>query len=157
MSKILIVIQVLVFNLGVCYSQSIGSQLIGSAGEFIQSKSGISLTYSVGEPVVDSYKCVYNYRIGFIQSIPIYPAAHSGIGFNHSSPIAATTVTNPSNTYQNQEEKYILFDAVGRILQKGINFRRGDPTIHFPMTGIYFVQTFIDRKTVNTEKIFVSR
>lgn len=47
--------------------------------------------------------------------------------------------------------------AVGRILQKGINFRIGDPSSIFPMTGIYFLQTSVDNKTVRVEKMMISK
>ena len=156
MNKIICITLILMFNSEVGYNQSIASQFIGSAGATIQGAAGTSLTFTVGEPIVDYYKCLYNFRIGFIQSMPVQVEIKKEIGFNTAA--IKTTLGSNASTYSiKQDEKYILFDAVGRILQKGVNFRRDDPTIYFPMTGIYFVQSTVDDKTFRIEKIMISR
>ncbi len=156
MPKNIIISLMLILNLGLSFGQSIGSQLIGSAGETVQSESGITLNYSVGETVVDYYKCVYNFRIGFIQSIPLLEQSDKQNEF-HKPSSKITSMPNRPADYFKGDEKYILFDAVGRVLKTGFNFRKDDPTIQFPMTGIYFVQSAVDDKTVRIQKIFVSR
>jgi hypothetical protein len=152
----IIFILILIINKGVSYSQSIGSQLIGSVGETIQSESGISLTFSVGEPIVDYYKCTHHYRIGFIQSPPIMEQTEILHDYERSLGKVAQIPNRVSGDFKG-DEKYILFDAAGRVIQRGINFRKNDPAIQFPYPGIYFVQTSIDNKNVRVEKILFAR
>ena len=158
MSKIHITSLVLIFSLAICHGQRIGNQLIGSAGANSQGKSGIIMTYSLGESIVDYYKCHNNkYRIGFIQSVPFQKESVKVNGLN-LSPDKSIQVTDRSSTNHLQiNEKYILFDAVGRILQKGVNFRKEDRAFNFHSSGIYFLQTSIDNRNVRTEKIMFSR
>lgn len=156
MNKNAKVILMLVFNLNMAYSQSMGSQLIGTAGSTIQSDDGITLTYSVGEPIVDYYKCTYHYRIGFLQSVPLPEQSAILNNQNRSSGKIIQVANRISNDF-NGDENFILFDVAGRVLQKGVNFRKNDPTFQFPYPGIYFVHTSIDNKNVRVEKILFAR
>jgi len=153
----LIALAVLIFNLSLCYGQHIGSYLIGSGGESGVNKCGLLFSFSIGEPIADFYKCHENYRIGFIQAMPelVEPAKTNGIKMPADNVVRP--VSDRAMVYSRENEKYVLFDAAGRILHRGVNFRKDDPSINFPMTGIYFLQTALDNKNVRVEKIMISR
>lgn len=151
------VILLMAFNLGAAYGQSLVSHLIGSTGATAQGKSGIiTLTASAGEPVVDYYKCNHIYRIGFIQSLSfdMKPVQQNGLNL---SPIRTTQVPNQTTGKFQEDERYMLFDAVGRIIRKGVNFRKEDRAFNLQASGIYFLQTSFDGKNVRTEKIMFSK
>jgi hypothetical protein len=157
MNQKLIALALLIFNLSLCYGQHIGSHLIGSGGESAVNKCGILFSFSIGEPIADFYKCHDNYRIGFIQSMPVLAEPEKTNGIKLPTPKVARPVSNRSMVYSRENERYVLFDAAGRILHQGVNFRKDDPTIYVPMTGIYFLQTSMDNKNVRIEKIMISR
>lgn len=157
MNQKLIALAVLIFNLSLCYGQHIGSYLIGSGGESAENKCGLLFSFSTGEPIADFYTCHENYRIGFIQAMPelVEPAKTNGIKLPADK--IFLPVSDRAVVYSRENEKYILFDAAGRILLRGLNFRKNDPSINLPMTGIYFLQTSLDNKNVRVEKIMFSR
>lgn len=157
MNQKLIALVVLIFNLSLCYGQHLGSYLIGSGGESSVNKCGLLFSFSIGEPIADFYKCHDNFRIGFIQAMPVLVEAEKTNGIKFPADKVVRPVSNQSMVYSRENEKYVLFDAAGRILHKGVNFRKDDPSINFPMTGIYFLQTSLDNKNVRIEKIMISR
>jgi len=145
------------FNISYSYGQHIGSHLIGSGGESSVNKCGLLFTFSIGEPIADFYKCHDDYRIGFIQSMPVLVEPEKSKGIKLPADKVVRPVSNRPMVYSRENEKYVLFDAAGRILHQGVNFRKDDPSINFPMTGIYFLQTSLDNKNVRVEKIMFSR
>ena len=159
MAKNILIALILSFIYDLSFGQSISSYLIGSTGETAKTKlddSGISLTYSVGEPIVDYHKCVYNYRIGFIQAIPVHKQSEVVKGF-HLPSNKTDLPPNRSSDTNKENEKYILFDVAGRVLKRGFNFKKEDPFIQFPYSGIYFVHTSVNDKNVRIEKIMFAK
>lgn len=157
MKGILIGLQIIVLNMA-CFCQSIDQQLIGSIGHYSDENCKTSLIYSVGEVMVDYYKCYFNLRVGFIQAV--------------ESPLPDNALSRATNTFSSNVLKsnslkriesdianleMLIYDSSGRIIYSGISRDDKQAYLQNLSSGIYFIQTRKGASYIGTEKIVISR
>lgn len=157
MKGILIGLQILVFNVA-CFCQSIDQQLIGSGGNTTIENDKGSITYSIGEVIVDYYKCEFNLRVGFIQAIDVLPMTNA---FSRSK---TTLIGDSRKAYFVENDKYskenlewIIYESSGRIISSGQGNDGIKNVLNNVSSGTYFIQTHNGSKLIGTDKIVISR